>query len=156
MSRLFLSVLLIKIITAFLDAEQILSVDLSELKLFSTDSYQTQILDLQPLPKQVLRNKSFEDLYSFTHFNAVQSQVFHSCYYTDTPIILGAPTGSGKTIVAELCILRLFSLSPEQKVFLNITLKCTRYKLNLFPGGLYSTYESFGTREGFGLVSKIC
>lgn len=100
----------------FLDAEQILSVDLSELKLFSSDSYQTKILDLQPLPKQVLRNKSYEDLYSFTHFNAVQSQVFHSCYYTDTPIILGAPTGSGKTIVAELCILRLFSLNPEQKV----------------------------------------
>ncbi|XP_066155619.1 activating signal cointegrator 1 complex subunit 3-like [Euwallacea fornicatus] len=100
----------------FMHAEEVLVLDLTDIKLFSSESYQTNILDLQPLPKRVLRNKTYEDLYSFTHFNAVQSQVFHSCYYTDTPIILGAPTGSGKTIVAELCILRMFSLNPDQKV----------------------------------------
>lgn len=91
-------------------------IELSNLKIFSDASLQTEMIDLQPLPKSVLRNKQFENLYNFTHFNAVQSQVFHSCYYTDTPIILGAPTGSGKTIVAELCILRLFNESPKLKV----------------------------------------
>ncbi|CAG9769327.1 unnamed protein product [Ceutorhynchus assimilis] len=91
-------------------------IDLENMIQFPKDSYQTTILDLYPLPKNVLKNKSFEELYSFTHFNAVQSQVFHSCYHTDTPIILGAPTGSGKTIVAELCILRLFRCNPNKKV----------------------------------------
>ncbi|KAF7284822.1 hypothetical protein GWI33_021579 [Rhynchophorus ferrugineus] len=100
----------------FLNSEQIKVINLDDLSLFTSVSIQTKILDLQPLAKKVLRNKAFEDLYPFTHFNTVQSQVFHSCYYTDTPILLGAPTGSGKTIVAELCMLRLFSLNPDQKV----------------------------------------
>ncbi|XP_050304437.1 activating signal cointegrator 1 complex subunit 3 [Anthonomus grandis grandis] len=100
----------------FMHSESIYVIDLNDLKLFTSESFQTHILDLQPLPKKVLRNKSYEDLYPFTHLNAVQSQVFHSCFYTDTPIILGAPTGSGKTIVAEFCILRLFTRNPEQKV----------------------------------------
>jgi replicative superfamily II helicase len=31
-------------------------------------------------------------------------------------VLLGAPTGSGKTISAELCMLRCFSQYPGQKV----------------------------------------
>lgn len=100
------------------DSEQIKVINLDDLSLFTSVSIETKILNLQPLSKKVLRNKAFEDLYPFTHFNTVQSQVFHSCYYTDTPIILGAPTGSGKTIVAELCMLRLFSLNPEHKAII--------------------------------------
>ncbi|KAJ8984827.1 hypothetical protein NQ317_013026 [Molorchus minor] len=100
----------------FLHSETNEVINLDNLKLFTTDSFQTKILDVQPLPKTVLQNDSFENLYPFSHFNTVQSQVFHSCYYTDTPLILGAPTGSGKTIVAEICILRLFRQDPKLKV----------------------------------------
>ncbi|XP_018561947.1 activating signal cointegrator 1 complex subunit 3 isoform X3 [Anoplophora glabripennis] len=100
----------------FLHSETIRVINLEDLKLFTSDSFQTKILDVQPLPKTVLQNKSYENLYPFTHFNTVQSQVFHSCYYTDTPVILGAPTGSGKTIVAELCVLRQFRQDPKLKV----------------------------------------
>ncbi|XP_056637201.1 activating signal cointegrator 1 complex subunit 3-like isoform X1 [Diorhabda sublineata] len=100
----------------FLHSESIQTIVSEDLKLFTSESFQTKILDVQPLPKTVLKNKSYEDLYPFTHFNAVQSQVFHSCYYTNSPIILGAPTGSGKTIVAEMCILRLFQNEPQLKV----------------------------------------
>ncbi|CAH0555030.1 unnamed protein product [Brassicogethes aeneus] len=100
----------------FMYSETIEVINLEEMKIFSSKSYQTKILDVQPLSKNLLRDKSYESLYSFTHFNAVQSQVFHSCYHTDTPVILGAPTGSGKTIVAELCMLRLFKNQPQLKV----------------------------------------
>ncbi|XP_074028472.1 activating signal cointegrator 1 complex subunit obelus isoform X3 [Leptinotarsa decemlineata] len=107
----------IKVVNSqFMHSETVQVINLQDLKLFTNDSFQTKILDVQPLPKSVLRNKSFEDLYPFTHFNAVQSQVFHSCFHTDTPLILGAPTGSGKTIVAELCILRQFINNPGLKV----------------------------------------
>ena len=78
----------------------------------------TELLDLQPLPITALRNKTFESMYqnSFTLFNPVQTQVFNSLYNTDDSVFIGAPTGSGKTICAELGILRLLTSKPEGKV----------------------------------------
>lgn len=37
-------------------------------------------------------------------------------YHTDLNALIGAPTGSGKTITAELAALRAFALYPGQKV----------------------------------------
>lgn len=34
-------------------------------------------------------------------------------YHTDNPVLLGAPTGSGKTAVAELAILRMKRVHPN-------------------------------------------
>jgi activating signal cointegrator complex subunit 3 len=69
----------------------------------------TNLLDLVPLPLSALQNEAFEKLYSdkMTHFNPIQTQVFHCLYNTDCNVLLGAPTSSGKTIVAELSILRM-------------------------------------------------
>lgn len=43
-------------------------------------------------------------------------QTFHVLYHTDNNVLLGAPTGSGKTISAELAILHLFNTQPDMKV----------------------------------------
>jgi len=43
-------------------------------------------------------------------------QIFHVLYHTDNNVLVGAPTGSGKTISAELAMLRLFSTQPDMKV----------------------------------------
>lgn len=47
---------------------------------------------------------SLQSLYkgSFTHFNAIQTQVFTSLYDTDENVLVAAPPGSGKTVCAEL------------------------------------------------------
>lgn len=58
----------------------------------------TDLLDLQPLPVTALRNLSFESLYKFTHFNPIQTQIFHTLYHTDKNVLLGAPTGLEKFI----------------------------------------------------------
>ena len=50
------------------------------------------------------------------YFNPIQTQVFFSCYHSDTNMLVGAPTGSGKTVVAELAILRIFNLKPTSKI----------------------------------------
>ena len=78
----------------------------------------TDLLDLAPLPRSALRDASFEALYEkkFTHFNAIQTQAFHALYHSSKNVLLGAPTGSGKTVSAELAMLRVFRDTPEKKV----------------------------------------
>eukprot|EP00475_Leptophrys_vorax_P017663 TRINITY_DN24265_c0_g2_i2.p1 TRINITY_DN24265_c0_g2~~TRINITY_DN24265_c0_g2_i2.p1 ORF type:complete len:876 (+),score=189.71 TRINITY_DN24265_c0_g2_i2:681-3308(+) len=78
----------------------------------------TELLDIMPLPVSALQNPSFERLYikMFSHFNPVQTQLFHVAYHTDHNMLCGAPTGSGKTICGELAILRLFNEYPNRKV----------------------------------------
>jgi activating signal cointegrator complex subunit 3 len=74
----------------------------------------TDLLDLTPLPTSAVQEPRYLPLYSkFDTFNPIQTQLFHVLYHTDTPIFLGAPTGSGKTIVAELAVLRMKRLYPK-------------------------------------------
>jgi len=68
----------------------------------------TDLMDLTPLPKTALQSEKYEQLFSrIETFNPVQTQLFHVLYHTDAPVLLGAPTGSGKTVVGELAILRM-------------------------------------------------
>uniref|UniRef100_A0A1B0CDX6 U5 small nuclear ribonucleoprotein 200 kDa helicase n=1 Tax=Lutzomyia longipalpis TaxID=7200 RepID=A0A1B0CDX6_LUTLO len=76
----------------------------------------TELLPLQPLPVSVLKNPKYEALYAFSHFNPIQTQIFHCLYHTDNNVLLGAPTGSGKTIAAEIAIFRVFEKHPGSKV----------------------------------------
>ncbi|XP_076827950.1 activating signal cointegrator 1 complex subunit 3 isoform X2 [Brachyhypopomus gauderio] len=76
----------------------------------------TELLDLQPLPVTALGNREYESLYKFTHFNPIQTQIFHTLYHTDNNVLLGAPTGSGKTIAAEMAMFRVFNQYPTSKV----------------------------------------
>ena len=76
----------------------------------------TDLLDLQPLPVTALNETKFELLYKFSHFNPIQTQLFHALYHSDRNILLGAPIGSGKTIVAELAMFRVFRERPKAKV----------------------------------------
>ncbi|XP_045541112.1 putative U5 small nuclear ribonucleoprotein 200 kDa helicase [Papilio machaon] len=71
----------------------------------------TELLDLQPLPVTALRNNNYEALYSdiFPQFNPVQTQVFNAVYNSDDNVFVGAPSGSGKSVIAELALLRLLS-----------------------------------------------
>eukprot|EP01052_Picozoa_sp_SAG31_P072134 SAG31_NODE_31093_length_372_cov_0.890110_1_plen_105_part_01 len=70
----------------------------------------TELLDLQPLPVSALKEPKFEAIYhemGLKHFNPIQTQVFNQLYNTDENCLVGAPTGSGKTICAEFAILRM-------------------------------------------------
>ncbi|XP_078343088.1 putative ATP-dependent DNA helicase HFM1 [Oculina patagonica] len=49
----------------------------------------------------------------FPYFNIVQSKVFDEVMYTDRPLVVCAPTGSGKTVIFELAIIRLLVNSGQ-------------------------------------------
>ena len=97
-------------------AETLVAVSYKGLILPELHPSHTELLDLQPLPKSVLNNPKFESMYKFTHFNPIQTQVFHTAYHSDDNMLLGAPTGSGKTVVAELAMLRVFEQYPDKKI----------------------------------------
>ncbi|KAF6205050.1 hypothetical protein GE061_019217 [Apolygus lucorum] len=76
----------------------------------------TELLDLLPLSVKALKNPAFESLYKFSHFNPIQTQLFHCLYHTDHNALIGAPTGSGKTIMAEIAMFRVFTKFPGAKI----------------------------------------
>ncbi|CAJ1780946.1 unnamed protein product, partial [Sphenostylis stenocarpa] len=43
------------------------------------------------------------------YFNSLQSECFPICFHSDVNMVISAPTGSGKTVLFELCMLRLLS-----------------------------------------------
>ncbi|KAH9644006.1 hypothetical protein HF086_004267 [Spodoptera exigua] len=86
----------------WLGSESVLPLTFQHLILPETHPPHTDLLELQPLPVTALNNPNYEMLYNFSHFNPIQTQIFHCLYHTDHNVLLGAPTGSGKTIVAEV------------------------------------------------------
>ncbi|KAI9887644.1 MAG: hypothetical protein M1823_000508 [Watsoniomyces obsoletus] len=83
-----------------------------------TESIYTDLLNLQPLPISALKNPLLEEIYGrrFQFFNPMQTQIFHCLYHTPANVLLGSPTGSGKTIAAELAMWWAFREKPGCKV----------------------------------------
>ena len=61
-------------------------------------------------------------------------QILHTLYHTDENVLLGAPTGSGKTISAELTILRAFTAHPGQKIIYIAPLKAQHHSAYCLAG----------------------
>ena len=67
----------------------------------------TPLLDMQRAPVKALKREDYQQLYpGWEYFNKIQTQVFKSLFDSDDNVFLGAPSGSGKTVCAELALLR--------------------------------------------------
>ena len=51
-------------------------------------------------------------VFKFTHFNAMQAIVARQLLHTNDNMVIAAPTGSGKTVLHELAIMRLLLSFP--------------------------------------------
>jgi antiviral helicase SLH1 len=102
----------------WLGAETVHPISFQHLIRPDTESVYTDLLNLQPLPVSVLKNPLLEELYAqrFQYFNPMQTQIFHCLYHTPANVLLGSPTGSGKTVAAELAMWWAFREKPGSKV----------------------------------------
>ena len=67
----------------------------------------TQLHALQPVSASSLKLKEYQELYSqWDSFNKIQTQTFNSLFSTNDNVLIGAATGSGKTVCAEFALLR--------------------------------------------------
>ncbi|KAJ2047917.1 putative steryl acetyl hydrolase mug81 [Coemansia sp. RSA 922] len=102
----------------WLGAETVTAVSFKHLMLPEHHETHTDLLDLQPLPITALQDPLLEEICGarFSHFNPVQTQIFHTLYRQPYNALVGAPTGSGKTVAAELAMWWAFREHPRQKV----------------------------------------
>lgn len=102
----------------WLGAETVHPISFQHLIRPDTESVYTDLLNLQPLPISALKNPLLEELYAqrFQYFNPMQTQIFHCLYHTPANVLLGSPTGSGKTVAAELAMWWAFREKPGSKV----------------------------------------
>lgn len=102
----------------WLGSETVTPVSFQHLIRPDTESVYTDLLNLQPLPISALKNPGLEELYRqrFEFFNPMQTQIFHTLYHTAANVLLGSPTGSGKTVAAELAMWWAFRERPKSKV----------------------------------------
>ncbi|KAI8321181.1 Sec63-domain-containing protein [Martensiomyces pterosporus] len=101
----------------WIGAETRLAVSFKHLSLPDKVLPPTELLDMQPLKIADLHDAEFESvyreqedspLYGTGAFNAIQTQAFHTLYRTDDNSLVAASPGSGKTLAAEIALLRFF------------------------------------------------
>ncbi|CAN6668065.1 RQC trigger complex helicase Slh1p [Trichomonascus vanleenenianus] len=99
-------------------AETTLAVSFQHLVRPDTEPIQTKLLRLRPLPVTALHDPVLEGIYEpkFQFFNPMQTMIFNTLYHQDTNVLLGSPTGSGKTVAAELAMWWAFKKYPKSKV----------------------------------------
>lgn len=66
----------------------------------------TNLLDRQPIPVSSLDNEEYASIFPWETFNRIQTQTFHTLYNTDDNVFIGASVGNGKTVCAEIALLR--------------------------------------------------
>ena len=135
----------------WIGAETVLPISFRHMLLPERHSSPTDLLDLQPLPVSALKNTKYEEMYSeFEFFNPIQTQVFPTLFSTDDNTLVCAPTGSGKTIMAEFAILRLFSKALQE----SRKARCVYVVPNdsLCKERFVDWYNRFGTYLGYKVV----
>lgn len=102
----------------WIGSESLQSVSFQHLIKPTNETIRTNLLRLQPLPITALHDQKIEAVYrsKFRYFNPMQTMTFHSLYNTNSNVFVGSPTGSGKTVVAELAIWHAFQEFPGSKV----------------------------------------
>lgn len=111
--------LVIRVISdTWLGSESVHAISFQHLIRPNNETVRTNLLRLQPLPVTALHSPEIEAIYNkkFKYFNPMQTMTFFNLYNTNSNVFVGSPTGSGKTVVAELAIWHAFNEFPNSKI----------------------------------------
>ncbi|AMD21955.1 HFR100Wp [Eremothecium sinecaudum] len=109
--------LVIKVLSdTWIGSESVHAISFQHLIKPHNETLLTKLERLRPLPVKALHNPLLESIYPFSYFNPMQTMVFHTIYNTNENVFVGSPTGSGKTVVAELAIWNAFKKFPGSKI----------------------------------------
>ena len=79
-----------------------------------------------------IKQSRFADFFCFSSFNALQAKCFEQLFMDSQNLVITAPTGSGKTVLLEMAILRMLDVAPSKVAVLITPYKalCTERFLN--------------------------
>lgn len=109
----------------------------------------TELLDLQPISTTEIAHERWIDFFStrLTHFNPIQTQVFSAVYRKNENVLVAAPTGSGKSVIAELAIIRQLIENPRESKIVYIA------PLQSIAEERYKEWQAtFGAQYGLNVV----
>ncbi|KAI9253156.1 Sec63 Brl domain-containing protein [Sporodiniella umbellata] len=103
----------------WMGAETEVVLSLENLVLPTLEPSHRELLPLNPLPIKALKNEEYESILfrqQKTHFDPIETQLFHTVYHTDQDILLGAPIGANKATVTNLAAYAAFRDRPNSKI----------------------------------------
>lgn len=71
------------------------------------ESFSSDLLKLKPLPVSAINDYKYINFFDFKYFNELQTQLFFQVYHTDENILVCAPNGTGKSVIAEIAIIKM-------------------------------------------------
>jgi len=94
---------------AWLGGDTVIPVSFKHLLLPEKFSAPTELLDLQPIPTREAKfnfTKLYKNTDAFQMLNPIQTQTYQALTDSDESVYISAPAGSGKSVCAELAILK--------------------------------------------------
>ncbi|KAG7195644.1 DEIH-box ATPase [Scheffersomyces spartinae] len=104
---------------SWLHSEWRIPLSLNNLHVPKKPSSYTDLLDVSNIPVSSLQVEDFVKTFNFSSFNKFQSQAFRSLYKCDENVFIGMAKGNGKTVCAELAILRHWKANRGRIVYIN-------------------------------------
>ena len=79
------------------------------------DDYQGEDEGAEPPALLSTLLPNYAHIFRFAELNRIQATCFDSCFHSDSNLVIAAPTGGGKTMLFELCIIRLLNMQQGRQ-----------------------------------------
>mmetsp|Transcript_18640 Transcript_18640/g.33689 ORF Transcript_18640/g.33689 Transcript_18640/m.33689 type:complete len:1614 (-) Transcript_18640:109-4950(-) len=136
----------------WLNSETIKPISFKRLLLPKKYAPPTGLLDLQLVPVNELAWPMAEKAFKFELFNSIQTQVFNTAYNTDQSFLLAASSGSGRSTMGEVALLRHLAQHTSKVLVLTPSLEIYEERKQRLGALLKILGEDLGLLNGDALA----